>query len=72
MSEAHITENPPSEGVDVKFNLDAIREVLARLVDHDVPAGHQEQALVALEEQSARVGEWPPAIESADAGGSQE
>jgi hypothetical protein len=56
----------------VKFNLDAIREVLARLVDHDVPAGHQEQALVALEEQSARVGEWPPAIESADAGGSQE
>ena len=51
-------------GVDVQFDLDAIGEVLARLVDHHVPAGHQEQAFAALEEKAAGVGQQPLSFES--------
>ena len=61
-------EKPGGDGhvarVDVQFDLDAIGEVLARLVDHHVPAGHQEQALAALEEKAAGIGQQPLSFES--------
>ena len=41
--------------VDVELDLDTIGEVLARLVDQNVTARHQEQPCIALEEKSARV-----------------
>ena len=49
--------------VGVQFDLDAVGEVPARLVDHHVPAGHQEEAFAALEEKTARVGQQPIAVE---------
>ncbi len=39
----------------MQFDLDAIGEMVAWLVDHDVPARHQEQSLATLEEEAARI-----------------
>jgi hypothetical protein len=44
-------------GVDVQLNVDAIREVITRLVNQHVSACHQEQSFVALEEKPTRVGQ---------------
>ena len=43
-------------GVNMHLNFDTIREMLARLIDHDVPTGHQKKTIITLEEKSARVG----------------
>src|SRR6185369_8323757 len=58
--------------IDVQLDLDAVREVLARLVEHDMPAGHQEQSLGALEEKAAGIGQVPILIEGRDAGGGEQ
>jgi hypothetical protein len=52
----------------MQFDLDAIREVLILRVDHHVPAGDEEQALVTGEEKAAGIGQLPPLIEGAQAG----
>ena len=52
--------------VQVQLDLDPIGVVLAGLVDHHVAAGHQEQAVGALEEKAAGVGEAALAVEGAD------
>jgi hypothetical protein len=41
--------------IDVQLDFDPVREVLARLVYHHVPARHQKQPLVALEEEAAGI-----------------
>jgi hypothetical protein len=43
----------------VKFDLDTVRKVVARFVDHYVPARHQKQAFVTLEEKAARIRQQP-------------
>ena len=45
--------------IDVQLDLDAVRVVVARLVQHHVPAGHHEEAAPSpLEEEAGRVGQW--------------
>ena len=55
--------------VVVELDLDAVREVLARLVVQHVATGHQVQTAIALEEETARVGQSALALEGAYAGG---
>ena len=57
--------------VSVQFDLDAVREMLARLVDHHMPAGHQKQAPIALKEEPAGIGQWPLSVKSADTRGGE-
>ena len=58
--------------VDMQFDLDPVGEMLARLVDHHMPAGHQKQALIPLEEKPARIRHGLLPVESADARGRQQ
>jgi hypothetical protein len=41
----------------MQFNFEAVRKVFARCIAHHVPAGDEEQAVIALEEEAAGVGE---------------
>ena len=43
----------------MKFDFNAIREMLAWLIEHDMPAGYQIQPVIALEEEAARIRQWP-------------
>ena len=56
----------------MQFDLDPVREVLALLIEHDMPAGDQKQPPAALEEKGTGIGQRPLPFESADAGGSKE
>jgi hypothetical protein len=51
----------------MQLDFNAIRKVLARFVDDDVPAGHQKQPFVALEEEAAGVGQYALVLERAHA-----
>ncbi len=52
--------------VSVQFDLNTIREVLARAVDQDVSACHQEQSPVALEKEAGCVRQQPLPLEGRD------
>ncbi|MGZ9112885.1 MAG: hypothetical protein ACXW3X_17910 [Rhodoplanes sp.] len=39
--------------IGVQLDLDPVREVFARFVEHHMPAGHQKQAFIALEEKAS-------------------
>ena len=43
--------------IDVQLDLDAVRVMVARLVQHHVPARHHEQAVLPLEEKPGGVGQ---------------
>ncbi len=43
----------------MQLDLDAVVKVLARFVDQNVPACHQEQPALTLEEKSTRIRQWP-------------
>ena len=47
----------------MQLDLESVREVFARLVDHHVPARDQEQPVVALEEEATGVGQLLVALE---------
>jgi len=55
----------------VQLDLDAVRVVLAWLVEHHMAAGHHEEPAVALEEESARVGQRLLALKGRNPDGSQ-
>jgi len=59
-------------GVGVEFDLEAVGEVLARLVDHHVSAGREKQPALAPEEEAARRGERTLAVEGRDPCGGQQ
>ena len=52
--------------IGVNFDLDAVGEMLGRLVNHHMPAGHKEKPVFAFEEETARAGQQPCANESLD------
>ena len=58
--------------VDVQFDLDAVRQVLTRFVDHHVTARHQEQPCFALKEKAARIGQQLLPFEGEDARGGEQ
>ncbi len=58
--------------IGMELDLDAVREVLARFVDQHVPSGHEEQAAVAIEEESACGCQGSFAVEGGDSGGGQQ
>ena len=58
--------------IDVQLDLDAIRKVLARLVEHHMAARHEEQPAIALEEEAAGVGQPVLLLERGNAGGGEE
>jgi hypothetical protein len=45
--------------IDMQFDFDAVRKVSGRLVDHHVPARHQKEPPLALEEKTARIRQQP-------------
>src|SRR5258706_341710 len=53
--------------IDMQLDLDAVRMVLARLVQHDVAARHQAEAALALEEEAGRIRQAALAEQRADA-----
>ena len=42
--------------IDVQLDIQTVRTMIARLIQYDMPAGHQEQALIALEEKTRSAG----------------
>jgi hypothetical protein len=57
----------------VQLDLDPVRPVVRRLVEDDMPAGDEEETLLALEEEAGRPGQGPLAVKRRDSrGGEQE
>ena len=56
----------------MQLDLDPVRKMLARLVEHHMPAGHQKQPPAAFEEEGAGIGQGTLLLKSADAGGGKE
>src|SRR6185436_15093066 len=54
--------------IGMQLDLDAVREVLARLVHHHVPARHQKQPSIALEEEAAGIRQGALVLEGLYAG----
>src|SRR5208283_442726 len=53
-------------GIIVELDLQAVREMTARFVFHDVPARDQEQAFIAFEKKAARIRQRPLLLEGAN------
>ena len=50
----------------MQLDLDPVREVFARFVEHHMPARHQKQALITLEEKATRIRQHPLLFECVD------
>ena len=57
--------------VDMQLNLQPVREVFARLVEHHVAAGDQEQPLVALKKETTGAGQQAHLLVGGDTGNCQ-